>query len=133
MRRNQILIIGSIILVLIVIAGAVLLALATRKKEAEKIASKTKTQASVEITKDGFNPATITVNKGSAVTWTNKDTDPHWVASDPHPTHTGLKGFDSGENINKGDSYSFTFDKTGTFTYHDHLNPLKFHGTVVVK
>ena len=131
--RNKLLIAITIIVALAIVVVGAILGLAVRNKGGERATTSKPTQPSVEITKDGFNPATITVNKGSTITWTNKDTDPHWVASDPHPTHTGLKGFDAGENINAGESYSFPFEKTGTFTYHDHLNPLKFHGSVEVK
>ena len=98
------------------------------KPAVTKIAS----EAQVEITKDGFSPETIQVQKGTQVTWTNKDSSPHQVASDPHPTHTNLKGLVS-DSLTQGDSFSFIFEKEGTFTYHDHLNPLKFKGTVIVR
>lgn len=69
-----------------------------------------------------FNPETLTVKKGTEVTWVNKDTDPCWVASDPHPIHNGYPGFDAGKGIIQDETYKFTFQKTGTFGYHDHLN-----------
>lgn len=89
--------------------------------------------ATVEITKTGFMPATIKVKKNTSVEFVNKDSVAHWVASDPHPTHTLLPGFDSMQDLNTEDTYSFTFDQTGTFTYHDHLNPTKFKGSVIVE
>ena len=88
--------------------------------------------ASVSITKDGFVPATIQVKKGTAVTWINNDTNPHQVVTDPHPKHTNLKELDS-DPLAVGESFTFTFEKTGTFTYHDEGNPLNMKGTVVVK
>ena len=98
-----------------------------------KQASQVQSQAQIEITKDGFLPATITVTKGTRVTWTNKDSKVHRVASNPHPEHTGLPGLDSKDVIGiQGGTYSFTFDKPGEYTYHDHLNPT-VNGTVVVK
>lgn len=87
----------------------------------------------VEITKNGFVPETISIKRGALVTWTNSDTGPHQVASDPHPLHTNLEGFDSEEALRKDESFSFTLEKSGTFTYHDHLNPNKFKGTVIVE
>ena len=66
------------------------------------------------------------------VTWTNNDKAPHIVASDPHPSHTNLEGLDSISDIAPNNSYSYIFEKTGEYTYHDHLNPFKFKGTVVV-
>lgn len=45
-----------------------------------------------------------------------------WVASDPHPTHTGLSGFDSGRGYGEGENYSFTFNEPGNWGFHNHLN-----------
>lgn len=103
-----------------------------QKSPVELTPTKVLPQAHVSTTKDGFTPQTIQVKKGQSVTWINTDKSPHQVASDPHPTHTNLPGFDSQEALTLNDSFTFTFEKTGTFTYHDNLNPLKFRGTVVV-
>jgi plastocyanin len=88
--------------------------------------------AAVTITKDGFTPSTIQVERGITVTWTNTDSATHQVVTDPHPGHTNLKDLDS-DPLNQGDSSSFTFENTGTFTYHDEMNPLRFKGPVIVK
>ena len=85
----------------------------------------------IAITNNAFNPATLTINKGDTVIWTNNDTVPHHIASDPHPTHTSLPGLES-NNFGKTQTYSFTFTKVGTWGYHDHLNPM-IKGTVVVR
>ena len=70
-----------------------------------------------------FAPATITVNAGTTVTWTNKDAIAHTVTSD-----NGL--FNSG-NIGKNGTYSYTFPTTGSFPYHCSIHPM-MKGTVVV-
>ncbi|HTK59608.1 MAG TPA: plastocyanin/azurin family copper-binding protein [Candidatus Baltobacteraceae bacterium] len=89
-------------------------------------------RASVAINAGGaFSPATITVKKGTTVTWTNEGSAKVWIASDPHPVHDGYPGLDSGTDIGTGASYSFTFEKTGSWGYHNHLNPL-VKGTVIV-
>lgn len=88
--------------------------------------------APVSTTAAGFSPSTMTVAKGTTVTFQNADTKPHWVASKPHPVHTGLPGFDAGAPIPPGQGYSFTFNETGTFGYHDHLNP-GTQGQIVVQ
>jgi len=88
--------------------------------------------AAVTITKDGFVPATIQVKKGTAVTWANTDGATHQVVTDPHPGHSNLKDLDS-DPLGQGDSFTFSFEKTGTYGYHDETNPLKFKGTVIVK
>ncbi len=89
--------------------------------------------AQVTITAQGFIPQTILIKKGSTINWTNQDSKPHQVSSDPHPTHTLLPAIGKGKLLPAGSSFTLTFDKTGTFTYHDEQNPLKFKGTVVVK
>jgi len=80
--------------------------------------------ASVTIQDFSFSPQTLSVKKGTAVTWTNQDSSQHTVTGD------NTKGFAS-KPLGKGDSYTFTFNAAGTFTYH-----CSFHssmtGTVVV-
>ncbi|KKR46389.1 MAG: hypothetical protein UT82_C0014G0048 [Parcubacteria group bacterium GW2011_GWB1_40_14] len=90
-----------------------------------------KTTAKVEITENGFVPPTVTIKKGGTVTWENEATALAWPASDPHPAHTGLAGFDAGLGLVKDATYSFIFNTAGTFGYHDHLN-VTHTGTVKV-
>lgn len=69
---------------------------------------------------EGFNPRIVVIKQGDTVRWINNDTKLHWPASDPHPTHTGLSGFDPLADILPKESYSFTFGKPGIYGYHDH-------------
>ncbi len=89
--------------------------------------------AEVSINSSGFVPATITVKVGQAVIWTNNDSAPHQVASDPYPTNDALAGFNDKSTISQNDTFNFVFNKAGIYTYHDNLNPFKFKGTVIVK
>ena len=100
----------------------------------------------VEITADGFNPKTLTINAGDTVTWVNKDSGGHWPASAMHPTHEVYPdssitkcGTDEQKNIFdactalvKSEKWSFTFNNVGTWNYHDHLDP-SLWGTIIVK
>lgn len=72
-----------------------------------------------------FTPDTITVVVGvnNTVTWVNNDISPHTVTSD-----TGL--FNS-NNLNSGQSWSYTFTTPGTYSYHCSYHPW-MKGTVVV-
>lgn len=79
---------------------------------------------SVKIQNFNFTPATISVKKGTKVTWTNMDSIQHNVVGD---NDSMLKG----PLLDQGKSYSFTFDKTGTFTYHCMPHPY-MKGTVIV-
>lgn len=74
-----------------------------------------------------FTPSQITVAKGGTVTWTNKDSTTHTVVDDL----SNVGGPDSG-NIAPGATYSFTFNKTGSFQYHCRIHP-SMRGTIVVK
>ena len=84
----------------------------------------------VTIKNFAFSPQTLTINKGDTVIWVNEDSAPHQIASNPHPTHTDLPGLVSG-SLSTGQSYSFTFDKAGTFGYHCHIHP-SMTGTIIV-
>lgn len=69
-----------------------------------------------------FNPPALEVKAGDTVTWTNKDSVPHTVAGD---------AFQSGE-LATGGTYTFTFDKAGTYSYKCGIHPT-MTATVVVK
>lgn len=91
----------------------------------------TVTNTVVSMTRSGFEPSSLTIKSGDTVTFVNNDTRTRQPASDPHPSHTGLAGFDADDGVPAGGQYQFTFTRTGTFGYHDHLfSSLK--GTVTV-
>ncbi|MBI4127967.1 MAG: hypothetical protein HY459_02755 [Parcubacteria group bacterium] len=90
------------------------------------------TSHEVSITSEGFSPTTLNITVGDTVTFVNRDTDPHWPASTPHPVHTDVPGFDALHGLATNETYSFTFTEVRTVTYHDHLNP-SVRGTIVVQ
>lgn len=71
-----------------------------------------------------FVPTSLTVKTGSTVTWANKDDEPHTVVSD-----TGL--FRSGA-MDTNESFSFKFDKPGTYHFTCSIHP-RMVGTIVVQ
>ena len=102
--------------------------------------------AGVTVAYDGssFSPASVTIKKGDSVAF-NSTTGDMWVASAPHPAHTGYDGTSKNEHCaagfagaapfdqcKEGASFTFTFNKAGSWGYHNHSNPGAF-GTVVVK
>lgn len=92
----------------------------------------TQSAVEVDLTDNGFSPASVTIKKGETVKFVNKSTGPMGVASNPHPTHTDYPGFDQNKSASQGQKeYDFTFEKVGTWGYHNHLNP-SVTGTVVV-
>lgn len=77
-----------------------------------------------------FTPPSITVKKGTKVTWTNKDSVVHTVEPDSGapsggPTNSG--------DIGKDGQYSFTFDAVGTFSYHCGPHPYMKGKVIVVE
>ena len=71
-----------------------------------------------------FAPTALTVAAGSTVTWTNRDDEPHSVVSE-----SGL--FRSGA-LDTNESFSFRFDKPGTYRYTCSIHP-RMVGTIVVQ
>lgn len=83
-------------------------------------------------TDSGFTPKEITVKKGDTVSFINQSETPMWVASAVHPTHQVLPGFDQKKSVAKGGTYVYTFEKVGTWKFHNHISP-EMTGTVIVK
>ena len=79
-----------------------------------------------------FVPSEIVVSVGTTVKFVNNGQGLHWVASDVHPTHEALPGFDAGRGLATGESYEYTFSEVGTWSFHDHLRP-SLVGSVVVE
>jgi plastocyanin len=130
------LVIAGLVLIGVILAVAVLANNSSKKPALTPTVTNTVAAVpagKVTVTASGFSPAIIKVKKGQAVTWTNQDSQPHQIATDPYPLENGLAGFVEDGPLLKGDSYAFSFNKTGTFTYHDHLNPLVLKGTVIVQ
>jgi len=100
--------------------------------------------ATVSYNGSGFSPATVTIKKGGMVSWSNTGGASMWVASAQHPTHMGYDGTNleehcpdnsgaSFDQCKSGNSFSFIFNKTGTWRYHDHMNASAFGSVVVVE
>jgi plastocyanin len=80
--------------------------------------------AKVAIRMFAFSPATVQLERGGKITFTNFDSTAHTATADDGTS------FDSG-TLDQGQSKTITFTKAGTYTYH-----CAFHafmtGTVVV-
>lgn len=81
---------------------------------AEENSSSEAVQATAVDIKDyKFAPPKIQVKKGTAVTWVNQDGVRHDITPDQES-----EDFKSSELLGKGESYTFTFNTAGTYTYH---------------
>lgn len=151
-----------IVVALVVIAGAYWFSQSTPSSEQTPAQSTTETTSSsdqsvtqatatapitatVTYGPSGFSPSLVTIAKGGMVTFTNQSGGNMWVASAPHPTHeaydgttkdahcaSGYTGPAPFDQCSFGISYSYMFEKTGSWTYHNHANHSDT-GTVVVQ
>jgi len=102
--------------------------------------------AEIAYTDAGFSPSSLTIKKGGTVRFVNGSSNPFWPASAVHPTHKIYPGsdiekcgtaeeskiFDACRGISPGGSWSYTFNETGSWNYHDHLNAKNF-GKIIVQ
>lgn len=124
-----------IILAAIVIAGVYFLK-NSNQDSGQPVPNRNDTSSFEEVTVTysdlGYSPKEIRVTAGTTVKFVNQSGNPMWTASDPHPTHTMMFGFDAMRAMMSGESYSFTFANAGTWRYHNHMVPGHM-GSVVVE
>ena len=70
-----------------------------------------------------FLPKRLEAPAGQTVTFVNESDAPMWPASNIHPTHEILPGFDAKSPIEPGESWTFVFEEVGFWRYHNHLSP----------
>ena len=75
-----------------------------------------------------FTPDTVNVSVGGKVTWRNDDTASHTATSGTDATADGI--FDS-SLFAAGKTFSFKFDKAGTYNYYCQVHPW-MKGSVIV-
>jgi plastocyanin len=71
-----------------------------------------------------FAPMSLTVPAGTTVTWKNLDEEPHTVVGDAGVFRSG--------GLEQNESFTFKFDKPGTYKFLCSIHP-KMVGTIVVK
>ena len=83
-----------------------------------------------EETGDCFDPSILKIKEDETVLWINEDTGTHTVTSgSPGDGPSGM--FDSGLCMS-GNSFAYTFDTVGKFSYYDMMHPW-MKGIIVVK
>lgn len=102
-----------------------------------------KSGATVTYSSKGFSPSSVTIKKGETVTFVDEGTGKMWVASAMHPDHKAYDGTTLSVHCPNTDgtafdqcatsgSYTFAFDKAGTWKYHNHVSSTHF-GTIIVE
>ena len=98
--------------------------------------------ATVTYQDGSFRPQTVTIQQGQSVRFVNEGDGQMWVGSDQHPTHTQYDGTSVNEHCEggvssfdqctTGQTFTFTFEKSGEWGYHNHVNA-SAGGTVIVE
>lgn len=71
-----------------------------------------------------FSPDTMTIGKNDALTWKNNDRFSHTITSDDRKFSSPI--------IKKGETYTFTFDEAGEYSYHCMIHPT-VKGKIIVR
>ena len=85
---------------------------------------RTNDAATIKIDNFTFSPEKLTVAKGTEVTWTNDDDIPHTIVLTANNVRS--------KAIDTDKTFTYRFDKAGTFSYICGLHP-HMHGEVVVR
>ncbi len=72
---------------------------------------------------NSYDPSPLKAKVGQKITWVNQNQVPHTVTSDQGLFGSGI--------IKSGQTFNYTFDKAGEYTYHCEIHP-EMHGTVIV-
>jgi len=81
-------------------------------------------QANTVIIKNfNFAPMSVTVKAGASVTWKNLDGEPHTV--------TSVDGLFRSGAIDQNESFTFKFDKPGTYKYLCSIHPRMMAAVIV--
>lgn len=122
---------------LVLLMSGVLLAACGKSDPAPTTNTGTSNPATtITITSSGASPRTLTVARGSQVTFVNSDSRSHDMASDPHPTHETCPELNSVGLLGSGQSRQSTNLNTArTCGFHDHALPSNttLQGTIVIQ
>lgn len=76
----------------------------------------------IVIESSGFSPSPVTLTVGGTVRFTNRDSVPRQVFSNPHPGHTDNPGLKT-PKLQPGQSAAVTITQGGSNVYHDEADP----------
>jgi plastocyanin len=82
-------------------------------------------QTEVAMVDTSFDPADMAVTVGATIVWTNEDAVEHTTTADDGTWDSGL--------VAPGESFDFTFDEPGTYTYLCEIHPSIMQGTITVE
>ena len=92
--------------------------------QAAETSGKSSAGPTISIHEFMFSPTSVTVTAGTTVHWKNLDPEPHTIRS--------VDATFKSDALDQDDSFSFKFDKPGTYRYVCSIHP-QMLGTIVVK
>lgn len=85
-------------------------------------------KVSVDIGDFFFDPTVLKIKNGTTVTWTNSGMTGHDIRTDSASPKTGPNS----ELLNRGETYSFTFDEPGLYLYYCSPHPAQMRAVIEV-
>jgi plastocyanin len=85
----------------------------------------------ITLTEDGYVPRELTIAKGTVVAFVTENGKLFWPASNLHPSHSIYPEFDPKLPVQPDEVWSFMFEQSGEWKYHDHLAPY-YTGVITV-
>lgn len=129
-RTTHALFIPGVIVFLVIVAVAASVALQNRKTAVTLASASTSPAASVLLTAAGADVGEVSIQKGQSVNWEVRGSQMHQLAL--APSSAEAPGFGTNALIAVGQSYSYAFDRAGTYYYYDVLHPDKVKGAIRV-
>jgi plastocyanin len=81
----------------------------------------------VSVADNTFSPGTLTVAKGTTVTW-------QWSGAAPHAVAGKFEGQDvKSPTLTGSGTFTFTFNTPGTYTYQCAIHGASMPGTIIVQ
>ena len=89
-------------------------------------------EVTIKMSEIMFKPRDIKVSAGTKITWVNDEITEHYVNTDSHPAHTYYPDQNS-KLLKRGESYSITLTKAGSYPYHCSAHADVMKGNILVQ
>lgn len=132
--KNVIKAVGLSLAAVLLISGVFVGVVVTKNEASNQVSAASAPGAIVTFAPSGdISPSTVRIKKGQAVLWKNTAGQRgHRVIAASDTASSSLPGFGSSDMITNTDTYSYVFNKAGTYYYYDTSASTGKVGTVIV-